>query len=149
MRRVQIKKQGLLEYFISKSPEVSKEIAVLPMTEEQRTNAISEFNIQHIEQRIKSDKELRARVRKTLAEMPPEKTGINKFASLTDGASHRSLSNEVIYLLVNLQLKPGVSMSSAFKRVADDHGYKLESIERKYKSAIASRKVWLFGGEKD
>ena len=147
MSRVQIKKQGLVEYFISKNSELRKEISVLPMTEEQRTNAISEFNIQHIEQRIKSDTELRARVRKTLANLPPEKTGIKKFAGKKDGASYRTLTNEITYLLVNVHIKRGVSMAGAYKRVADVYGYQSESVKRKYKKAVASRKVWLLGGK--
>lgn len=146
MKSAEIKKQGLLAYFIAMNPELSKEIAAPPMTAEQRADAIREFNIRHIEQRITSDKELRARVRKTLANLPPEKTGIKKFAGKKDGASHRTLINEITYLLVNVHIKRGASMASAYKRVADDYGYQSASIKRKYKKAVASRKVWLFGG---
>jgi hypothetical protein len=149
MSRGQVKKQGLLEYFISMNPVVSTEITAPSMTDEQRADAISEFGIRHIEERIKSDKELRARVRKTLANMPPEKTGIKNFVSSKDGTSRQTLIDEVIYILVQLHLKQGVSKSIAFKLVADNHGYAITSIRRKYKSAVASRKVWLFGGKKD
>lgn len=146
MKSAEIKKQGLLAYFIAMNPELSKEIVAPPMTAEQRADAIREFNIRHIEQRITSDKELRARVRKTLANLPPEKTGIKKFSGKKDGASHRTLINEITYLLVNVHIKRGVSMASAYKKVADDYGYQSASIKRKYKKAVASRKVWLFGG---
>jgi hypothetical protein len=147
MNRAHIKKQGLLAYFIAMNPELSKEIAAPIKTEEQRSEAIHEFSIQHIEQRITSDKELRARVRKTLANLPPEKTGIKKFAGKKDGVSHRTLTNEITYLLVNVHIKRGVSMAGAYKRVADDYGYQSVSVKRKYKKAVASRKVWLLGGK--
>jgi len=140
MSRAQIQKEGLLEYFIAEYPELGKEIASPPMTEEQRKEAMRQFRIENakklplvdlldiVERRFEEDPQFRSGLRDISRNKgKPDKPG-----------RKGKLSQAETYWQVHLQRLSGLIRKDAIDVVAKHYGKTIRNVKRQYE-AEASR----------
>jgi hypothetical protein len=139
MSRAQIQKEGLLEYFIAEYPELGKEIASPPMTEEQRKEAMRQFRIENakklplvdlldiVERRFEEDPQFRSGLRDISRNKgKPDKPG-----------RKGKLSQAETYWQVQLQRHSGLIRRDAIDVVAKHYGKTIRNVQRQYEAEVS------------
>jgi len=139
MNRTQIKTQGLLEYFIAMDSEFCKEFESLPLTKEQRPDAMRQFRIENakklplvdlleiVERRFEEDLQFRSGIRNISRNKgKPDKSG-----------RKGKLSQAETFCQVQLQRLSGRSRKDAIDGVALHYGKTARTVERQYEAEVS------------
>ena len=110
-----MKRRGLLEDANLDGVEIRN------LTEEQRSKIIQEYSIELILSRVRSEPELRSRLRKQSETLKADTPG----RKLT-------ISDKDVYEIISLLTKSGVSMRDAVAQLSSDIGLKTSSTRTKY-----------------
>jgi hypothetical protein len=113
MSRTQIKKQGLLAYFIAMNPELSNENTATPLTPEEQSEAIRQGYLENLKRLVTEDPKIRTELKKLLKKKP--------------GPSPKLYIKQA-YMLVEILRSQGLSHVDACEKVASEFGYELDSI---------------------
>jgi len=110
-----MKRRGLLEDANLDGIEIRN------LTEEQRSKIIQEYSIELVLSRVRSEPELRSRLRKQSRQLRADQPG----RKLT-------ISDKGVYEIISVLTESGVSMKDAIAQLSSDIGLKISSTRTKY-----------------